>query len=138
MRIATRAETARNTRAVASHRSVRRTSLGSAEACGLPKKRRLASECNLVTCRRSADLSGEIGTRIEGLKSAQNGRFLSHLLDAVVCLVSQVRALASSGDSRLATRRNAIPICPYSFRRAWQVSHVPTCSASSGEMLSPS
>src|SRR5580704_14216212 len=45
MRTATRAEAARNTRAVASQRSMRRISLGSAGACVLPKKRCFASTC---------------------------------------------------------------------------------------------
>src|SRR5229473_5056241 len=56
MRIATSAETARNTRAVASQRSMRRTSLGSDGACALPKKRCFPSTCNfsnhfLLNCR---------------------------------------------------------------------------------------
>ncbi len=55
--MATRAETAKNTRAVASQRSVRRTSLGSAAAWGRPIKRWLLSAGNQVTFRRRRSLS---------------------------------------------------------------------------------
>jgi hypothetical protein len=61
MRIATSAETAKNTRAVASHRSIRRTSLGSAGACVLPIDRLWVSDCNQITSRLKGICLGNLG-----------------------------------------------------------------------------